>query len=112
MMYESPITILQRARSMGFADRLANAVDGAIYKAVLDVGVQVDKEELLKALQYDRNQYEKGYWDAKSEVIRCRDCVHDNMMTCPMCYIEQQTLQFINHDPEFYCGKGERKVSE
>lgn len=30
-------------------------------------GVNVDKEELLKALKYDREQYEKGYRDAKAE---------------------------------------------
>ena len=27
--------------------------------------VSVDKEELIKALNYDRNQYEKGFTDAK-----------------------------------------------
>lgn len=30
-------------------------------KAVRAIDVTVDKEELIKALQYDRNQYEKGY---------------------------------------------------
>lgn len=30
-------------------------------KAVRTIDVTVDKEELIKALQYDRNQYEKGY---------------------------------------------------
>lgn len=31
-----------------------------------NVGYVVDKTELLKALQYDRSQYEKGYADAKA----------------------------------------------
>lgn len=31
------------------------------------VGYAVDKTELLKALQYDRRQYEKGYTDAMVE---------------------------------------------
>lgn len=43
------------------------------------------------------------------EVVRCRDCIHDGLSTCPMCYIENKTLVFINHDPNFYCGKGEYK---
>lgn len=43
------------------------------------------------------------------EVVRCRDCIHDGLTTCPLCYIEQQTLVFVNHDADFYCGKGERK---
>lgn len=100
-MYESPITVLQRTKSMEIAD----AVDGAIYKAVLDVGVQVDKEELLKALQYDRNQYEKGYLDAKSEVIRCKDCkYHDD----GWCF----GLPSIEVEPDDFCCWGERKCPD
>lgn len=46
------------------------------------------------------------------ELVRCRDCVNDGLTECPVCYIEQQTLCFVNHDPEFYCGMGERKDDE
>ena len=42
-------------------------------------------------------------------VVRCRDCVHNGLPTCFTCYIEQQELIFLNHDPEFFCGAGERK---
>lgn len=31
------------------------------------IGVDVNREELIKALNYDRHQYEKGYADAKAE---------------------------------------------
>lgn len=43
------------------------------------------------------------------EIVRCRDCVHDGLPTCFTCYIEQHELIFLNHDPEFFCGAGERK---
>lgn len=43
------------------------------------------------------------------EVVRCRDCAKDGLFTCPICFIENKTLQFINHSPDFYCGEGERK---
>lgn len=43
------------------ARRNAEALDEAVFSAVLKVGVVVDKEELLKALHYDRNQYEEGF---------------------------------------------------
>lgn len=43
------------------------------------------------------------------EVVRCKDCAKDGLFTCPMCYIESHELIFINHDPEFFCGGGERK---
>ena len=50
-------------------------------------------------------------------VVRCRDCVHDGLLTCPICYIlkkrKKHELIFVNHDPEFFCAYGERKeVSE
>ena len=42
-------------------------------------------------------------------VVRCRDCAKDGLFTCPICFIENKTLHFINHSPDFYCGEGERK---
>lgn len=58
-MYESPINIIQGEMQM--------QLEGEVYKAIQKVGVDVDKEELLKALQYDREQYKKGYNDAIEE---------------------------------------------
>jgi hypothetical protein len=33
------------------------------------IGYDVDKQELIKALQYDREQYTKGYRDCKSDML-------------------------------------------
>lgn len=60
--YESPIHLI-------YSD-LNQQVDEHIYKCVLNVGVDVDKKELVKALQYDRNQYDKGYQNAKAKYDR------------------------------------------
>lgn len=38
-------------------------------KAVHDVGFDVDKHELMKALAYDREQYKKGYADAMKNAV-------------------------------------------
>lgn len=46
------------------------------------------------------------------EVVRCEDCVYEDMTSCPLCYIEKHTLQFVNHDGAFYCAKGKRKDGE
>lgn len=55
-MYESPIKIIQ--------EQWQAQMEGAILKAVCRYGIYVDKkEELLKALKYDRDQYRKGYED-------------------------------------------------
>ena len=42
-------------------------------------------------------------------VVRCRDCVYDDTIECPLCYIEKKTLTWINHDGDFFCAKGKRK---
>lgn len=67
MSYQSPIEVFQT--------QMQNQIVGEIYKAVMKVGVNVDKDELLKALQYDREQYQKGYNDRDSEIVRCKDCI-------------------------------------
>lgn len=43
--------------------------ENMVIKAIRKVGVNIDKGALIKALQYDRNQYTKGYEDGKNEVL-------------------------------------------
>lgn len=62
-MYESPIELLVTE----IQHQIVKQLDEEIYKAVLNYVPNVDKEELIRALQYDRGQYEKGYADAKAE---------------------------------------------
>lgn len=50
-----------------FMDEMKMQHEGEILKAVQNVGVFVDKDELLKALAYDRGQYEKGFADGVKE---------------------------------------------
>jgi hypothetical protein len=42
--------------------------ENGVLKAVHNVGFHVDKEELAKALAYDRGQYDKGYEDGSADV--------------------------------------------
>lgn len=53
MSYESPIQLMVQQIEM--------QKDEQMMKAIQKVGINVDKEELAKALTYDRNQYDKGY---------------------------------------------------
>lgn len=64
-MYESPITLLVQ----DMATQLIQKQEQAIMEAVNRYDVAVDKEELIKALNYDRNQYNKGYKDGANEVL-------------------------------------------
>ena len=58
-MYKSPIQIV--TDDINYAMRAK--IDDTIYQAVLKYDVAVDKDELVKALTYDRQQYDKGYSD-------------------------------------------------
>lgn len=62
-MYKSPIELI----TSDFQIKVGKSVDEQIYNAVLNVGVNVDKPELLKALQHDRKQYQKGYADGMKD---------------------------------------------
>ena len=55
LSYKSPVNIVYQG--------CHTQLEGDIYKAIQSYGVCVDKDELIKALQYDRDQYKKGYAD-------------------------------------------------
>ena len=59
--YKSPINIVSSA--------LRNEVENNILKSIINIGIDIDKDEFVKALQYDRNQYEKGFSDATPKWI-------------------------------------------
>lgn len=44
-------------------------------KAVQECGFQVNKEELTRALTYDRNQYSNGYADGYRSCLEAVKCV-------------------------------------
>ena len=55
MDYKSPIEAIRHEMEMRF--------ENDVMKAVQQHDIYVDKSELLKALQHDRNQYTKGFQD-------------------------------------------------
>lgn len=69
MAYESPIKITYREGIPEFrtfhekiADEIGEHVDCRIMASVQEqMAIEIDKPELLKALRYDRNQYEVGF---------------------------------------------------
>ena len=120
-MYESPIQIIYGEVQMQLED--------GIMKAVQSYDIQIDKDELIKAILYDRDQYNKGYSDGRrareNEIINCYDCRY-----YAPCYREERELSFgkcicplllskvvglnatvdsIIVDGMFYCGYGKRK---
>ena len=60
-MYESPIKIITGQIKTNYEDE--------IFRAIQNVGINVDREELLKALEYDRRQYEEGFKEGEKYVL-------------------------------------------
>ena len=77
-MWESPIQMI----SEDIIKDMVEKQDGVLLEAVHRVGFDVNKDELEKALLYDRDQWERGYTDGKmdgynlrdSEIVRCKYC--------------------------------------
>ena len=61
-MYKSPIEII--------IGKMQTQIDDDIYRAVQNVVINVDREELLKALEYDRGQYEEGFREGEKHTMR------------------------------------------
>lgn len=58
-MWESPILIYQTAMN-----GITTEIDGQIIAEIkTQVGIDINKEELIKAINYDRDSYNKGYND-------------------------------------------------
>jgi hypothetical protein len=64
MNWESPVTITQE-----IASQIARSTDDYIMSEIYKTGVTVNKEELIKAINYDRDQYNKGYCDGFNTAV-------------------------------------------
>lgn len=60
--YESSIT---RIENQLLSEMRKNEEDQFMCEVRQTIGYQIDKAELIKALNYDRDQYDKGYQDGK-----------------------------------------------
>lgn len=92
MMYDSYIPPIQ-----AYYAAKEKELEAAVMRAVESVDIHVDREELLKALQYDRGQYQKGYDAGFADgfcetlhVVRCMDCVYRQGDENPMCMVHTE----------------------
>ena len=115
-MYESPIEVFTNKIVQDIEER----TNGAIIKECVRIGVNVNKEELLKALLYDRGQYERGRFDgymsgydaAMETIVHCRDCKWrykdgDNVVV-NYCLLNHNKVQ----SDDWFCADGERRDDE
>ena len=65
-MYQPPVELI----ISNLQQSIMECREKQIIRAIESVSVNVDKDELLKALQYDRQQYTKGYKDGVEEFAK------------------------------------------
>lgn len=64
MAYISPIELTLKRIS----EELIEKQEGQVMQAIYEQGITVNKEELIKALAYDRHQYEQGFRDGQKSI--------------------------------------------
>ena len=104
--YQSPIEIISK--------EIESKIENDTFSIIQEYGINVDKEELLKALRYDREQYSKGYADAIKDhskkgvwefitedryhcVCKCSNC--GRLILMP-----KQGLSAEEYAPHCFCG--------
>lgn len=111
-MYKSPIELLVT----DISNQIVEQQEDAVYKAVLHFVPDIDKAELIRALNYDRGQYEKGYADGKrdamADLVRCGECEHwTGIVLGSRCkYHSFPPNSFIYKNEEDFCSCGKRKA--
>lgn len=105
-VYQSPIELI--------VDKVRMEQDEYVVRCVQKMGVNVDRDELIRALMYDRDQYEQGYadgrWARDSEIVRCKDCIHRDKYECNNITLGGTKCGVTD---DWYCADGERReVSE
>ena len=105
-MWESPIQMI----TDDIVKDIEQKQDEWLMESVHRVGFNIDKYELMKALHYDRGQYEKGYADGRlardSEIVRCKDCKNRNKYECSHIMLGGTKCGVTD---DWFCADGERK---
>ena len=107
-MYESPIKLHEvEAR---IVEDITKARDDYIL-AQVKMAVDVDKEELIKALSYDRQQYDKGYADgyANAKAVGKWILVTDSN---GQHYVCDHCGEWRYHQNQKFCGECGAKMEE
>lgn len=83
MSYNSPISIISQMADEQIKEMHKQEEAAIMSEITRQIGIYVDKDELIKALNYDRQQYEKGYaagrffgiGEVKSKLVHLNHCI-------------------------------------
>ena len=118
-MYKSPLELI----FTDISHQIVKQIDTDCYQAVVQYVPNVDKDELIRALQYDRDQYHKGYADgmrdAMDDLVRCKDCkyyregeIFKDIKFCFRLRGDNDKPVGYNFSEDDFCSRGERREGE
>lgn len=87
-MYENPINIFTMADQI--IEDVQKSQEEYVMRYVKELGITADKDELVRALQYDRQQYEKGYLDGMHYVL-----TEENIVDWMAEYIKSNSIKSL-----------------
>ena len=103
-MYQSPIEIVFPEYGNLFKEVQRKNEEEIMTCIQVETGLKIDKEELIRALRYDRDQYEKGFADGQNSIVRCGECKY--MLPCGRCTMFADDK--IRPSVSDFCSHGER----
>lgn len=95
-MYESPIEVL-------YGQIQTEIENDLLVKCSQAVEYNINKDELIKALKYDREQYERGYSDGLNadKWINCKDKMPEDRTLVLFCYVNEKGLKSVHYGYHF-----------
>ena len=104
------------------AESARDHFEDAVLHYIQKFDIHVDRNELVKALEYDRHQYDEGYCDGYQDgkrdaagVVLCRECkwYYEKGAFCNYwADVCEHAEVYARITPTDYCSRGERKESE
>lgn len=93
-MYESPVNLIYH----DIETQIIQQQEQTILEAIRRYDVVVDKDELIKAMNYDRNQYSKGYKDGVKDVLDKIRAEIEELKNAPPCFDDMFEYKYAVDD--------------
>lgn len=106
----SPVELIFKKISTDFNE----SVDDKIQEVIeFELGAKIDQDEFIKAINYDREQYKKGYQNGyerrDKEIVRCENCKHGKYREDYDDYECEASGCGLVNNADFYCADGDRR---
>lgn len=91
---------------------IEDTISEALIKAVQNLSIEIDEEELLKRLRDSKEIYKRGYEDREQEIVRCRDCKYWKNGYMNFDVHPWLPCMEIETNSGWFCGSGKRREVE